>query len=133
MSKAAFGTTFLGDGVVWLGSEYERLSSPVRKMLWSERADVPTASPNFLWRIKAVVWARRSDTASLAIALEGLALLCGSARADLKVYADDGVTLLRTYPGCRFDAMTRREGPADSRRNFEDHIEFVFVTDQDPE
>jgi hypothetical protein len=133
MAKAAFGTIFLGDGLVWLGSDYERMSAEVRRLLWSTRADIEEGSANFFWRVRAVVWARRADTVALATALETLAMSLGSAKADLKVYADDGVTLQRTYPSCRFDGMTRREGPGESRRDFEDDVVFLFTTDQDPE
>ena len=133
MAKVVFGTTFLGDGLVWLGSEYERLRARERALVWSERADVPAESPNFVWRIKAVVWAKRNDSVELAMALEELAVALGSGTGDLKIYEDDGATLLRTYPECRFDEMKRRKGPKASRRDFEDDIIFLFTTSQDPE
>ena len=133
MAKVAFGTTFLGDGLTWLGVEYERLSGQSRRLLWSNKADVPEGSPNFVWRVRAVVWAKRADVAALSIALETLAKTIGTAKADVKVYKDDGSTLLRKYPSCRFDALRRREPPISSRRDFEDNIEFIFTTDKDPE
>ena len=94
---------------------------------------MPEASPNFVWRVRCVAWAKRTDGVALSSALEALALSLGGAKADLKVYKDDGVTLLRTYPSCRFDGMRRREPPGDSRRDFEDNVEFIFTTDQGPE
>lgn len=133
MAKASFNSHFIGDGVVWVGSEYERANPQARPLLWSSRADLPDASPNFLWRIRVVVWAKRADAVALAIALEDLAMALGTAPGDLKLSRDDGATVLRTYRGCRFDAMTRREGPAQSRGDFEDTVTFVFVTVTDPE
>jgi len=133
MAKVAFGTTFLGDGLTWMGVDYERLSDDARRLLWSNKADVPEGSPNFVWRVRAVVWVKRADVAALSIALETLAKTLGAAKADLKVYKDDGTTLLRRYPSCRFDGMRRREPPRLSRRDFEDDVEFVFVTEKDPE
>ena len=133
MAKVAFGTTFLGDGLVWLGSEYTRLARAERTVLWSSGADVPEESPNFVWRIRAVVSARRADCVALATALENLALSLGGACDDLKVYEDDGTTLLRTYPSCRFDGMERSAPPAGSRRNFERRVTFLFTTSSDPE
>jgi|GEM_PF-2595976 len=133
MAKAAFGSIFLGDSLVWIGSEYERLSADARRLLWSNRAYVEEGSPNFLWRVRVVVSAKRSDAVALSTALETLARNMSLAKADLKVYADDGQTLLRTYPSCRFDALRRREGPRESRRDFEDDVVFLFTTEEDPE
>jgi len=133
MAKVSFATVFLGDGLTWMGVDYERLSGDTRKLLWSNKADVPEASPNFVWRVRAVVWVKRADVAALSIALETLAKTLPVTKGDLKVYKDDGTTLLRRYQSCRFDGMRRREPPRQSRRDFEDDVEFVFVTDKDPE
>jgi hypothetical protein len=133
MAKVAFGTMFLGDGLVWMGSDYERLSAEARRLLWSTKADLQEGSPNFLWRLKVVVWAKRQDSVALSNALETLARTLGGAKADVKVFKDDGVTQLRKYPSCRFDGMRRREPPRESRRDFEDNVEFIFTTDKDPE
>jgi hypothetical protein len=133
MAKAAFNAQFLGDGITWIGSDYERMTAAQRPLLWATRPSVQDTSPNFLWRIRVVVWAKRSDAVALAIALETTARSIGGSTGDLKIYADDNTTLLRTYPSCRFDAMIRKEGPRESRGDFEDAISFVFVTNQDPE
>jgi hypothetical protein len=133
MAKVAFGTDFLGDGLTWLGVDYERLAGDSRKLLWSSKADVPEASANFLWHVRAVVWVKRTDVAAVSIALETLARTLGAAKADLKVYRDDGATQLRKYPSCRFDGMRRHEPPRKSRRDFEEDVEFVFTTEKDPE
>lgn len=133
MAKAAFGTDFLGDGVTWLGVDYERLAADSRKLLWSAKADVPESSANFVWRIRLVAYLKRADVAAVSIALETLAKSLGAAKADLKVYKDDGSTLLRTYRSCRFDGLRRREPPRRSRRDFEEDVEFVFTAEKDPE
>jgi len=133
MAKASFNSQFLGDGITWIGSDYERLTAAQKPLLWATKPSVQDTSPNFLWRVKVVAWARRDNAVALAIALETIAKSLGGSTGDLKIYTDDGATLLRTYPSCRFDAMIRKEGPRESRGDFEDSITFVFVTNQDPE
>ena len=133
MAKAAFGTYFLGDGVVRIESECERVGASSRAMLWSQRADVPDSSPNFLWRVAVVVWLKRGDCVAVAAALETLARNLAREKAVLNVYADAGSTLLRTYQSCRFDSMRRAAPPRDSRRDFEDDVTFLFTTSADAE
>jgi len=133
MAKVAFGTTFLGDGLVWLGVDCERLAAEARPLVWSTKADLAAGSPNFYWRIKAVVWARRTDAVALSTALENLAKALGGDKKDLKVYKDDGTTQLRKYPSCRFDGMQRSAAAREARGDFEDDVTFVFTTSSDPE
>jgi hypothetical protein len=129
MAKAEFNERYLGDGVVWVGSSYERAAAGVKTL----RAEAQDGSPNFVWRVRVVAWIKRADTVTLAAALEDLAMALGGARADLKIWNDDFTELLRTYSDCRFDGMERSEPPRESRRDFEDTVAFVFTTTEDPE
>lgn len=130
MRTVTFADVALGDELLSVRAEPQRLVRRDEPLLWSEAAHVAAGSPNWLWRVTVRVLVVKADEAALE---DYLASLMGSLRGqtgDL-VVKEDGVTRL-TYPGCRLDAVERSEPVEPPRANFEAPLTFYFTTSSDP-
>ena len=130
MRTVTFATVALGDELLSVQAEPERLIRQDDPLLWSEVAHVATGGANWLWRITARVLVVRADEAALEGYLASLVASLRGATGDLMV-KEDGLTQL-TYPGCRLDAVQRSGPPEPGRANFEAPLTFHFSSTSDP-
>jgi len=125
-----FADVQLGDELLTVAAEPERLISQEDPLLWSDVAEVSEGSPNWLWRIAAVVLAVRTDALALDDYLASLVVSLRGETGDLVV--KEGAETLRTYPDCRLDSVTRSPLKDRSRDNFDARLTFRFSSTSDP-
>jgi hypothetical protein len=125
-----FAEVQLGDELLACRAEPERLVRQDDPLLWSEVGYAPEASPNWLWRISVVVLARSEDALALDGYVSGLAALVRGQTGDVVV--TEGSEVLRRYPACRLDRVSRSAPKDASRGNFDASLTFTFTTASDP-
>ena len=131
MKTVKFADVQLGDELLAVTCEPERLVTQDDPLLWSDVAAVSDGSPNWLWRVTAVVLAVRNDPLALDDYIASLVVSLRGESGDLVV--KEGQQTLRTYPDCRLDRVTRSAPKDPSRGNFDARLTFRFTTTTDPE
>lgn len=130
MKTVTFADVQLGDELLAVRTEPERLVRQDDPLLWSDVAHVADGSPNWLWRITAVVLVVRTDALALDDYVAGLlASLRGETDA---LVVKEGAETLRTYPDCRLDRVSRSTPKEPSRSNFDASLAFHFTSSSDP-
>ena len=131
MKTVKFANVQLGDELLAVTAEPERLISQEDPLLWSDVATLSDGSPNWLWRVTAVVLVVRSDPLALDDYVASLMVSLRGETGDLTV--KEGAQTLRTYPDCRLDRLTRSASKDPSRGNFDARLTFHFTSTSDPE
>lgn len=130
MKTVTFADVQLGDELLASRAEPERLIRQDDPLLWSDVAHAPEGSPNWLWRISVVVLACREDALALDDYVSGLVASVRGETGDLVVA--EGGQVLRRYPTCRLDRVSRAAPRDPSRGNFDASLTFAFTTASDP-
>ena len=130
MKTVTFAEVALGDELLACRAEPERLTRQDDPLLWSEVGYAPEASPNWLWRISVVVLAREEDAPALDGYVSALAASLRGLTGDVVVA--EGSEVLRRYPDCRLDRVSRSAPKDPSRGNFDASLTFSFTTASDP-
>jgi len=125
-----FADVQLGDELLAVRAEPERLVIQDDPLLWSDVAHVAEGSPNWLWRITAVVLVVKTDALALDDYVAALVASLRGQTGDLMV--KDGGQTLRTYPDCRLDGVDRSAPKDPSRSNFDASLAFRFTSASDP-
>ncbi len=131
MKTVTFAGVELGDELLAVRAEPERLVRQDDPLLWSDVAHVADGSPNWLWRITAVLLVVRTDAVALDDYVAGLLASLRGESGDLVVKED--AQTLRTYPDCRLDAVSRSTPKELGRGNFDASLAFHFTSSTDPE
>ena len=130
MKTVTFANVQLGDELLAVRAEPERLLTQDDPLLWSDVAHVAEGSPNWLWRITAVVLVVETDDLALDDYLAGLVASLRGQTGDLVV--KEGSQVRRTYPACRLDRVSRSAPKDPSRSNFDASLTFRFTSTSDP-
>ena len=131
MKTVTFAGVQLGDELLAARAEAERLVRQDDPLLWSDVGHVADGSPNWLWRITAVVLAVRTDALTLDDYVAGLLASLRGESGDLVVKED--AQTLRTYPDCRLDGVSRSTPREPGRGNFDASLTFHFTSSSDPQ
>jgi hypothetical protein len=125
-----FGGTPIGDRGRLLVPAVEALGRETEPMLWATFADVPDASRNWVYRIRAAVVVVRNADWKLMQTIGGLRAALGGVKADL-VWKTGSVARI-TWPDARLDAV-RPSLPDDRRRaGFDANLVLEFTCASDP-
>jgi hypothetical protein len=130
VKTVTFAEVQLGDELLACRAEPERLTRQDDPLLWSEVGYAPEASPNWLWRISVVVLACAEDAPALDAAVTDLVASVRGLTGDVVV--TEGNEVLRRYPACRLDRVSRSVPKEPSRANFDASLTFTFTTASDP-
>jgi len=126
-----FADVQLGDELLAVRAEPERLIRQDDPLLWSDVGHVADGSPNWLWRITAVVLVVRTDALALDDYVAGLVASLRGESGDLVVKED--AQTLRTYPACRLDGVSRSTPRQRGRDNFDASLTFHLTSSSDPQ
>jgi len=125
-----FAGVQLGDELLAVRSEPERLTRQEEPLLWSDVAHLVEDSANWLWRVTVMVLAVKTDELALEDYVASLVASLRGRSGDL-VVLEDGQPA-RTYPACRLDAVERSTVRDAGRANFDASLTFRFTTTTDP-
>jgi len=132
MSILKFGSQKLGDELVSIRPAVERLVSNETPLLGSASAYVDHGSPNWLWRIRATVYASASDVHALNDYLVTLKQYFDTVHVqDLVVRNAADTETTATYPNCRLDGMSAPE-PSQIPFGRYARIVLTFTSSSDP-
>ena len=131
MKTVTFAGVSLGDELLAVRAEPERLVRQDDPLLWSDVAHAADGSPNWLWRVTAVVLVAKADALALDDYVAAVLASLRGESGDLVV--KEGAQTLRTYPDCRLDGVSRSTSGEPSRDNFDASLAFHFTSTTDPE